>query len=324
MKKTLFSGIRPSGKIHLGNYLGAIKNWLALQETRRAVFAVVDLHGMTTPFDPAKRQNEIREVLADYLALGLDPKKCLIIVQSHLPEHLELAWILSTITPVSWLERVPTFKEKIREHPGFVNLGLLSYPVLMAADILLYKAEEVPVGDDQVPHIELTREIAKKFNSTFADIFPYPKPILSSGKRIMSLTHPNEKMSKTGDEGIALSDEPSEIARKMKRAVTDTGEKGDAISPGTANLFTLLAEFTEPSVYEKFKRTQEAGTIRYSELKEALAKKIATYFKPYREKRAKLLADPKKIDRILAASEKAARRIAEKNLVEIKKACGLK
>lgn len=323
MKKIVFSGIRPSGKLHLGNYLGAIKNWIALQETHQAIFAVVDLHGMTTPYDPSKRQEEIREVVIDYLAAGLDPKKCLIIVQSHVPEHLELAWILGSITPVSWLERIPTFKEKIKKHPDYVNLGLLSYPVLMAADILLYKANEVPVGEDQVPHIELSREIAKKFNGTYQNIFPLPKPILSSGKRIMSLKNPLEKMSKTGDESIALSDLPKEIENKLKKAVTDTGADKDVKSPGVINLFTLMQEFSKPSTYAKFQEEHQKGVIKYSALKTQLAKDIADYFHDFRQKREELIKNPKIVDQILTRSEKEAQRIASKNLREIKKAVGL-
>ncbi|MBU1118510.1 tryptophan--tRNA ligase [Patescibacteria group bacterium] len=324
MEKTLFSGLRPSGRIHLGNYLGAIKNWVLMQETHHAIYSVVDLHGMTTPYDPSKRQEEIREVVIDYLAAGLDPDKCIIFVQSHVPEHVELAWILGSITPVSWLERVPTFKEKVEKHPDFVNLGLFSYPVLMAADILLYKAEEVPVGEDQVPHIELTRQIAKKFNTTFADLFPYPKPILSQGKRIMSLKHPDQKMSKTGDDGIALSDTPEEIKHKIKRAVTDTGDNTQTKSPGVANLFTLLAEFSKPSTFAEFQDAHNKGDLKYSDLKETLAKDIADYFAPFREKRAELLENPKKVDDILEKGTTEARRIAEKNMREIRKACGLR
>ncbi|MBU1167016.1 tryptophan--tRNA ligase, partial [Patescibacteria group bacterium] len=313
----------PSGKLHLGNYLGAIKNWINLQETHQAVYAVVDLHGMTTPYDPSTRQAEIREVVVDYSAAGLDPKKCLIIVQSHIPEHLELAWILSTVTPVSWVERVPTYKEKVEKHPDYVNLGLLSYPALMAADILLYKADEVPVGEDQIPHIELTREIAKRFNKTFANILPYPKPVLSHGKRIMSLKNPLEKMSKTGDESIALSDSPEEIEKKIKRAVTDTGDDTATKSPGVANLFTLLSEFSKPSVFAQFQKEHQQGTLRYSDLKAQLAQDIAVYFAPFRKKRKELLENPEQVDAILESSETEARRIAKKNLKEIKKVCGL-
>jgi len=159
MKPLIFSGIRPSGRLHIGNYFGAIKTWLKLQEEAECIFAVVDYHGITTPFEPEEMAKEKYEVVLDYLAAGIDPKKSALIIQSHVPEHTELAWILGTITPVSWLERVPTYKEKVAQHPGYVNLGLLSYPVLMAADILIYKSNLVPVGEDQLPHIELTREI---------------------------------------------------------------------------------------------------------------------------------------------------------------------
>ncbi|KKU72125.1 MAG: Tryptophanyl-tRNA synthetase [Parcubacteria group bacterium GW2011_GWA2_47_26] len=224
----VFSGIRPSGRLHLGNYLGAIKNWVELQEKHDCIFAIVDYHGITTPFEPETLRQNIKEVALDYLAVGLDPKKAALIQQSQVSEHVELGWIFSSITPVSWLERVPTYKEKIAQHPEYVNLGLLAYPTLMAADILIYKATLVPVGEDQLPHIELANMIGKRFNhmfperrhsegaqrpknpahkvagsfasaqdDTFSVTFPPVKALLTEGARVMSLKDPRKKMSKT-------------------------------------------------------------------------------------------------------------------------------
>lgn len=322
--KRIFSGIRPSGKLHIGNYLGAIQNWINLQETHEAIYAVVDLHGITTPFNPESRQDEIREVVIDYLAAGLNPEKSTIIIQSHVPEHLELAWILACTTPLSWLDRIPTFKEKIEKHPENVNLGLLSYPVLMAADILLYNSDAVPVGEDQVPHVELARQIARRFNSMYTPIFKEPEAILSSGKRIMSLKNPDDKMSKTGGSGIALSDSPEDIMKKIKKAVTDSGESTESKSPAIANLFTLLEAFAEPSVVAKYEAAYQNGEIRYADFKQDLGQHIVDYFEPFRKKRAELINKPEYIDRILEDGAKKARAIARENLAAVKKAVALR
>ena len=228
----VFSGIRPSGLLHLGNYLGAIKNWIALQKAHDCIFAIVDYHAITTPFNPDELRANVREVALDYLAVGLDPKRATLMVQSRVPEHVELGWIFQSISPVSWFERVPTYKEKIAQHPDYVNLGLLAYPALMAADILIYKADLVPVGEDQLPHIEMTNAIARRFNtmcgtppltppqrggeaktisspargevrrggSNGGTVFPQVKPLLTPAARIMSLRDPHKKMSKTPDQ----------------------------------------------------------------------------------------------------------------------------
>lgn len=321
--KRIFSGIRPSGKLHLGNYLGAIQSWIDLQETHDAIYAVVDLHGLTTPFDPQKRQSEIHDVVLDYLAAGLDPKKSSIVIQSHIREHLELAWILACHTPLSWVDRIPTFKEKKEKHPQNINVGLLSYPVLMAADILLYKSNAVPVGEDQVPHIELTRQIAKRFNAKYGEIFPIPQEILSEGKRIMSLSDPGSKMSKTGGAGIALSDSPDEIRKKIKKAVTATNGDKLADSPGVANLFILMEHFSPKEVYADFMKSFKDGSIRYGDMKEQLATDIIEHLAPFRERRAELEADPAKVSKIISEGELHARTIAEKTLQEVKEAIGL-
>src|SRR3989344_8539403 len=215
----ILSGIRRTGKLHLGNYLGAIKNWIALQdnpETESAIFMIADYHGITTPFDPKTYGPGIIDVACQYLAAGLDPAKVSLIRQSHVPQHTELAWIFNTITPVSWLDRLPTYKEQLEKSPKYNNMGLLDYPVLMAADILIYKPNLVPVGEDQLPHIDLTNEIAKRFNSNFGETFEPVKAKLTEGARIMSLQDASKKMSKTGDEGIALADDPDTIRGKIK------------------------------------------------------------------------------------------------------------
>src|SRR3990167_4978404 len=245
MSNRIFSGIRPSGKLHLGNYLGAIKNWIELQDkpdTEQSIFAVVDYHGITTPFDPKTYKQQAMDVILDYLAAGLAPKKVLLMRQSRVSQHTELAWIFNTITPVSWLDRLPTYREQLEKSPKYNHMGLLDYPVLMAADILIYKSNVVPVGEDQMPHIDLTNEIAKKFNSMFGQTFDPVKAHLAEGARIMSLQEPTKKMSKTGDDGIALSDAPDVIREKIKKAVTDSGKEiiyDPEKKPAVSNLLTI-------------------------------------------------------------------------------------
>ena len=235
--------MRPSGKLHLGNYLGAIKNWIELQnEADQAIFAAVDYHGITTPFDPKTYQQQIMDVVLDYLAAGVDPRKSLLVRQSKVPQHTELTWLFNTITPVSWLDRLPTYKEQLEKSSKYNHMGLLDYPVLMAADILIYKSNLVPVGEDQMPHIDLANEVAKKFNSMFSQTFEPVKAKLTEGARIMSLQDPSKKMSKTGDEGIALADEPDVIRSKIRKAVTDSEKEviyNEEEKPAISNLITI-------------------------------------------------------------------------------------
>src|SRR3989344_519019 len=223
----VFSGIRPTGELHIGNYFGAIKQWLALQKQHHCIFCIVDLHAITTPFDPQTLPAQIKNTAISYLAAGLDPEQCVLFVQSDLPEHIELAWLLGTTCPLGELERMTQFKEKAKKHKKNVTAGLFNYPLLMAADILLYQTELVPVGKDQVQHIELTRELARKFNAKFGQTFTLPKELLSEGQKIMSLQNPKMKMSKTDspESVINLTDGPEQIKAKIMRAVTDTGSE---------------------------------------------------------------------------------------------------
>lgn len=327
--------MRPSGKLHLGNYLGAIKNWIELQndpDTVQSVFAVVDLHGITTPYEPEQLQTAVRDVALDYLAAGVDPAKSLLIRQSHIPEHAELMWLLSTITPIGWLERLPNWREKVaqvsemgeRGASYLNNLSLLSYPVLMAADILLYKSDIVPVGDDQLPHIELTNELGSKFNYLFGDTFPNVKGFVAQGARIMSLSDPSKKMSKTGDDGIALTDSPDEVRGKIKRATTDSGKEikfDEQEKPGISNLLTIYSTLGGTSIGEL--EIQYDGKS-YGEFKSDLAEVVVGFLEPLQKRRAELAADPATLDGILTASEQKARLIADANLTEIRRLMGLR
>ncbi len=327
MNKRVFSGARPTGRQHLGNYLGAIKNWIELQDkpdTERAIFAVVDYHGITTPFDPKTYHQQIMDTALDFLAAGINPKKSLLIRQSKVPEHTELAWIFNTITPVSWLDRLPTYREKLGETGGKYNhMGLLGYPVLMAADILLYKSNLVPVGEDQLPHIDLTNEIAKKFNSMFGQTFEPVKPHLATGARIMSLQDPAKKMSKTGDEGIALSDSPDEIREKIKKAVTDSDKEivfDPDKKPAISNLMTIYHLLSQNSIKEIEKKY---GGKNYSEFKSDLAEVVVNFLKPFQEKRKELSKDMTFVEDLLTESEEKAKVIASSTLTEVKQKMGL-
>ena len=352
----VFSGIRPSGRLHLGNYLGAIKNWIALQAKHECIFAIVDYHAITTPFKPEELRQNVREVALDYLAVGLDPKRATLMVQSQVSEHVELGWIFQSISPVSWFERVPTYKEKIAEHPDYVNLGLLAYPALMAADILIYKAELVPVGEDQLPHIELTNMIARRFNNMFdrpglilererakpAAFFPPVKALLTEGARIMSLRDPHKKMSKTfgqkklsfvqqgrtklsfeGDDScIFLCDTPEAVRRKIKTAVTDSGReiKAGEDKPALTNLLTMYSEVSGIPVKKLEARYKEKG---YADFKADLAEAVVKFLAPIQKRRRALESKKGYVERVLEDGSARARPIAQKTLQEVKKKMGL-
>lgn len=319
--------MRPSGKLHLGNYLGAIKNWIALQdnpETEQAIYAVVDYHGITTPFDPKTYHQQVMDVILDYLAAGVDPEKSLLIRQSKVSAHTELGWIFNTITPVSWLDRLPTYREKIEQTGGKYNhMGLLDYPVLMAADILIYKANLVPVGDDQLPHLDLTNEIGKKFNHLFGETFQPVRPHLTEGARIMSLQDPTKKMSKTGDEGIALSDSPDLVREKIKKATTDSGKEivfDETKKPAISNLLTIHRFLSGREI--KDLENHYIGNS-YVDFKNDLAEVIINFLKPFQEKRQELSENMDQVESILIKSEKKAEALALGTLSEVKTRMGL-
>jgi tryptophanyl-tRNA synthetase len=320
----IFSGMRPTGQLHIGNYFGALKNWLELQKKAGCIFAVVDYHGITTPFNPKTIHKETMNLVLDYLAAGINPKKSTIIIQSQIPEHTELAWILGTLTPLGELERMTQFKEKAKQHKENINAGLFTYPVLMAADILLYKANLVPVGEDQKQHVELARTLARKFNNKFGQVFPLPKVQLQKfGARIMSLTDPTKKMSKTNDEGIGLNDSPALIRNKIKKAVTDSGKeiKYDLRKkPGISNLLTIYHLFSNKSISDLEKKYKDKG---YGEFKKDLAEVIIKGLKPFQIKRKKYQKNPQLVKKILTEGTDKAQRIAKKTIKEVKQKMGL-
>lgn len=318
----IFSGIQPTGIIHIGNYLGAIKQWVELQEKAECIFCIVDLHALTTPYDPKTLQDLILEKAIAYLAAGIDPEKSIIFIQSQVKEHTELAWLLSTVTPVGDLLRMTQYKEKAKKFKKNLNAGLLNYPILMAADILLYQTDVVPVGEDQKQHVELTRTIARKFNQKFGQTFKIPEVKLpKSGAKIMSLTQPTKKMSKTDnpESYIGLFDEPEKIKEKVMKAVTDTGKviKYDPKKkPGIANLLTIYSLFSGKTTKELEKKFKGKG---YLDFKKSLVNLLINSLETFRQKRKELLVRKVYVKEILNQGTKRAQVLASSTLQETRK-----
>lgn len=328
MNKIIVSGVQPSGQLHLGNYLGAVKQFLELQKSHDCFFFVADLHSLTENFTPEQKRKDIYNLVVDLLALGVDPNKCAFFIQSQVPQCLELAWIFSCLTPISFLERMTQYKDK-KSHVGQINnAGLLTYPILQAADILLYHGNSIPVGKDQLQHLELTNDIIKFFNNRFfpsaEGYFSLIEPVLTPSAKIMSLSDPEKKMSKSlGEKSyIALRDEPEIILEKLKKAPTGTG-KETTPPPGALNLVTMLKEFGAPKEIKHFETAISNKTVRYGELKECLAKAIAEHFAPFRKKYKELQKDPAKLEKILQQGRIKAEKVAQKTLGEVKKMMGL-
>ncbi len=323
----IFSGIQPTGNLHIGNYFGAIKQWLDFQHENECVFCIVDLHAITVPYDAKNLPSLVLEKAIVYLAAGLDPEKVIILVQSSIKEHTELCWLLNTVTPLGELYRMTQYKEKSVKHKKEEGAGLLNYPILQAADILLYDTEVVPVGEDQKQHVELARDIARKFNSKFGETFVVPKVKLpKEGARIMSLTDPTKKMSKSETDkrsSIALFDSPEEIRKKIKSAVTDTHKTikyDEEKKPGISNLLTIYAILSDKDVKEVEK---EMAGKSYKAFKEQLAGLIAEKLEPFRRKREELLSREVYVREILKQGEGKARVMAEAKMAEVRKKMGL-
>jgi len=321
----IFSGIQPTGALHIGNYLGMLKQSLELQEKEDCVFCIVDLHAMTIPYDPKVMQKNILDTAICYLASGIDPAKAILFVQSKVPEHTELTWILNTVTPLGDLMRMTQYKDKSKQFKEEAGAGLLNYPVLMAADILLYKTQLVPVGKDQEQHVELARTIARKFNQKFGQTFVEPKVKLAKeGAKIMSLTNPKKKMSKSIPQGcLYLFDEPEIIKKKIMSAVTDLEKqvKYDPIKkPGISNLLTIYSLFSEKPVKDIEKKFKGQG---YAKFKEKLADLLIKELEPLRKKRKELLSRQVYIKEILDQGKRKAKAIAQSTMEEVRKKTGL-
>ncbi len=321
----IFSGVQPTGNLHIGNYFGAIKQWIDFQNDNDCFFCIVDLHAITAPYDQEKLPNLILEKAIVYLAAGLDPEKVTIFVQSSVKEHTELAWLLNTITPLGELYRMTQYKEKSEKKNE--NAGLLNYPVLMAADILLYDAELVPVGEDQKQHVELARDIARRFNNRFGETFLLPKEkTVKDGARIMSITDPLKKMSKSDankNSSILLFDSPEEIRKKIKSAVTDTYKtiKYDKVKrPGISNLLAIYALLQESDI-KKVEKEMQGKT--YKAFKEELTELLIEKLEPFRRKREELVSREVYVREILKQGEKKARSIAESKMSEVRRKMGI-
>jgi tryptophanyl-tRNA synthetase len=321
----IFSAIQPSGTLTLGNYLGAVRGWVELQECaprEERLFCVADYHAITVQHEPKELRSLTLELVLDLLACGLDPARSAIFLQSQVPEHTELMWILASVASYGELGRMTQFKEKAGTR-GLASLGLFAYPVLMAADVLLYKAERVPVGEDQLQHLELAREIARRFNQRFGPTFPEPVPILNRAARVLSLADPAQKMSKSlgAKHYLGLFEDERSIREKIRMAVTDSGGPRAGISPGVENLFRILAETAPQAEYEHLGRARNDGSLRYSDLKRAVADHLVAALGPLRERRATLT--PAFARGVLERGATHARDIARSTLAEARDRIGI-
>ena len=323
----IFSGIQPSGELHIGNYLGAVKNWVQLQRSHESFFCIVDYHAITVPFEPATLRARRHDMAVSLLAAGIDPAVATLYVQSTVPQHTELAWIFNTITPLGELERQTQFKEKAQRQES-VNAGLLNYPVLQAADILLYKADSVPVGEDQVQHLELSRVIARRWNSQFsageAPYFPEPQPLLTPTRRIMGLDG-QAKMSKSLGNTVGLLEEPDQIWAKLRPAVTDPArvKRTDPGTPEVCNIYHLHRAFSPPPTVEHVAhqcRTAGWGCI---DCKKVLFESMNAELTPIRGRAAELRANPSRIDAALAQGTARAQSVATQTIGEVRERMGL-
>ena len=325
MKARIFSGVQPSGNLHIGNYLGALKNWAEIQGNYESIFGIVDLHAVTVHQDPAELRSKIQETAALFLAVGIDPKQSVIMVQSSVPEHAELAWMLTCVTPVGWLERMTQYKAKSQAQET-VGDGLLQYPVLMAADILLYQAAIVPVGDDQAQHLELARDIAQRFNSLYGETFVMPATHLPAvGARIMGLDQPEAKMSKsaTGSgHAIALLDPIDQVRKKIMRATTDSQPAVDfeTLGIGVQNLLNIFQAFGGWST-EKLR--EHFSGMRYGDLKKQVAEMVAANLEPLQKRYREIIAEPGYIDGVLRGGAERVSPIAKSTVRLAKERMGL-
>jgi tryptophanyl-tRNA synthetase len=326
MKKRVFSGIQPTGSLMIGNYLGAMQNYVRLQDEYDCVYCIVDLHAITIPQDPKELKARTREVSGLLMAAGIDPERAILFVQSHVSAHAEMAWILNCFIPMGWMQRMTQFKEKSARHKEQVSVGLFDYPSLMAADILLYNTDVVPVGEDQKQHVELARDVAQRFNSIYGETLVLPEPFIPDvGARIMGLDDPTKKMSKSetaSGHAINLLDSPDDIRAKIMRATTDSLReiRFDEGRPGIFNLLTIYQLFTGGKQKEIEAQFEGKG---YSDFKKALAEVVVEGLRPLQTRYRELTDDPTRIDSILADGADRARPIAEKVLAEVRQKVGL-
>lgn len=323
-RKRVFSGMQPSGEAHLGNYLGALKRWVGMQDDFDCLWCIVDDHAITAGGDPKEIPGHVFDLAVSYLAVGLDPDRAVIFVQSDVHQHTELAWLFNAVTPVGDLERMTQYKDKAQRFES-VPAGILNYPILQAADILVYKADAVPVGEDQKQHIELTRDIARKFNAAYGETFPEPEPLIGEAGRILGLDG-DAKMSKSLNNTVPILAEPDEIWERVRTAVTDPQRvrRDDPGRPEVCNVFTLHKHFAESEAQLQDIATQCRGATRGCvDCKRILAENIAGAFAPFRERARELKADPARVRAVLDDGAERARAIAEETLREVRERMGL-
>lgn len=322
----IFSAARPTGEIHIGNYLGSIKQWIDLQENNECYFCIADWHAITTPYDPKTLKDKIFNLAVTYLAAGIDPQKCAFFIQSQVKEHVELAWLIGTIIPVGELQRMTQFKDKSKQHKEYVNAGLLNYPILMAADILLYKAEKVPVGKDQKQHVEFTRNTALKFNKQFKETFPIPEAFIPKKQaKIMSLRDPSKKMSKSGDQKgcITFFEDKESIRKKIMSTETDTEriiKFDEKNKKGISNLLSIYSAFSNKSISDLEKDYENKN---YAEFKTDLADLLVLKLGEFKKKRDEYYENPDYVWKLLDEGAEKARKEAQKTIIEVRKKMGL-
>lgn len=319
----VFSGIQPSGELHIGNYLGAVQNWVKLQHQHESIFCIVDLHAVTQAYEPATLAGRTTEMMVGLLAAGLDPERCILFVQSHVPEHSELNWLLTTVTPLGELERQTQFKDKAQRQES-VPAGLLNYPILQSADVLLYKATLVPVGEDQLQHLELMREIARRWNGRFGDgFFPEPQALLSTAKRVLGLDG-QAKMSKSLGNTIGLFESPEAIWEKLRPAATDPARKTrkDPGNPDLCNVYTIHQGFSPPETLAHVAQQCRTAGWGCLDCKRVLADNMIAALTPLRERATALRAEPRRVTDLLRAGAAKARALARGTLAEVRRRMG--
>lgn len=326
--ETVVSGIRPTGNLHLGNYFGAVKNFVKMQDNYNCLFFIADYHSLTTHPTPTDLQGNVKQVLAEYLASGLDPEKSVIYIQSDLPEVAELTLLLNMNAYIGELERTASFKDKVRQNPDNVNAGLLTYPVLMAADIIIHRARKVPVGKDQEQHLEMTRKFAARFNRMYgAECFPIPEPF-NFGEELVKIPglDGTGKMGKSSGNGIYLAEDPASIRKKVMRAVTDAGpvEKNSPVSEPISNLFTIMSVVSKPETLQYFKDAYSDCSIRYGDLKKQLAEDIITFVAPIRERILEISSDSEYLRKVVKMGKEKAHASASQTIKDVRELIGIR
>lgn len=321
----VFSGIQPTGELHIGNYLGAVRNWVSIQHDYQCIYCIVDYHAITTPYETSEMCQKVFELAAGLLACGIDPQKATLFVQSHVPQHTELAWIFNSVTPMGELSRQTQFKAKSAQQESNINVGLFTYPVLQAADIMLYRALRVPVGEDQQQHLELSREIARKFNARYGEVFPEAQTLLTTTPRIRGLDG-QAKMSKSLGNTIAVDEDPEELRKKLARAFTDPNRvrRKDPGNPEICNIFTIHGFFTDRAEMDRLDKGCRSAEVGCVECKKILATHMTKHFAPIRQRWQELRQNPQEVYDALEAGRCRCQEMAEETMQQVRLSLGLR